>query len=391
MFASQNRRRPRIERLDTAVGLTIAALIFAIIGVILLGNPGALLVYLGPVDNLIQDLYLTDPAQPADPIQLTFSTQGILSFDARKDGSQIAFSQLEGAGTASLYQYDFRTTSTLLACPDSACTSPAWRPDGSLLAFERADLNRDVGVGPSVPRIWLLDVAANTIRPLFADSQRVGYGPRWSPDGNLLALYDANAGGIVLYDFRTNQERLIPTPQGEVGQFSPDGRWMFFPKIVQLPDGRYAAHFVLADVTTDPPTVRNLIPETDPSNDVEVAWRADSKGLFVIRRPADSTTLQGAQVYEMEIETGVAKALTNDPSYSNGQLQLSPDGKLLIFQRFALGRPGARPELWMLDLGTGTLRLVARNATSPRWIPRVEVHPQKPSQPDQPDQATATP
>jgi len=331
---------------------------------------GAQLVYLGPVDNIIQNLYSIDPFTPtATPTPLTDSAQGVISFDVQRDGSRIVYSQLEGQGTASLYLYDGQQTSLLMECPDAACTSPAWRPDGQMIAFERADLNRDTGIGPSVPRIWLLDVANRSVRPLFNDSQRLGYSPRWSPDGNVLAFYDANAGGIVLYDFRTQKDRVITTPQGEVGHFSPDGRYIYFPKIVQLPDGRYAAHFVLVDVTSDLLVQRDLIPDTDPSNDVEVAWRADSKALFVVRRPPDSTTLQGAQLYELEIETGAARALVNEPKYSHGQLQPSPDGKTLAFQRFALGQPGARPEIWMLDLATGELRQIVQNATSPRWMP----------------------
>lgn len=330
---------------------------------------GLQLAYLGPVDNIVQNLYRIDPFGAAAPTPLTSSEQGVISFDVQRDGSRIVYSQLEGQGTASLYLYDGLQTSLLMECPDAACTSPAWHPDGQIIAFERADLNRDTGVGPSVPRVWLLDTTNRSVRPLFNDSQRLGYSPRWSPDGNVLAFYDANAGGIVLYDLRTQKDRIITTPQGEVGHFSPDGRYIYFPKIVQLPDGRYAAHFVLVDVTSDLLVQRDLIPDTDPSNDVEVAWRADSKALFVVRRPPDSTTLQGAQIYELEIETGTARVLVNEPKYSHGQLQPSPDGKTLAFQRFALGQPGARPEIWTLDLATGELKQIIQNATSPRWMP----------------------
>ena len=71
----------------------------------------------------------------------------------------------------------------------------------------------------------------------------------------------------------------------------------------------------------------------------------------------------------LDLETGEATPLVTDPDYSNGQVAVSPSGEQLAFQRFALGRSGARPQIWLYDLTTGALRLLANNATSPRWLP----------------------
>ena len=330
-------------------------------------------VFIAPVDHPIQNLFLIDPSAPeAQPQQLTFSERGVLSYDVLPDGSRIVYSELGDQRTAHLRIYDLRTNSTLtlLECRTAACTTPAWRPDGNLVAFERSDLNLDTGAGPGAPRIWLVDTNTGIPRPLFADSQRLGYSPRWSPDGALLASYDANIGGIVLFNFETNTERLIRTPQGEVGHFSHDGRWLFFPKIIQLAGTtRYVAHFVLADVQSELLVQRDLTPDSDPNNDVELAWLPDSRRLIVTRRPPTISTMQGAQLHLLDLATGDATPLVTDPDYSNGQVAVSPNGAQLAFQRFALGQSGARPQIWLYDLTTGALRLLANNATLPRWLP----------------------
>lgn len=330
-------------------------------------------VFMAPVDNPIQNLFMVDPNVPdSQPQQITFSELGVLSYDIAPDGSRIVYSELGDQRTAHLRLYDLRSNSTLtlLECPTAACTTPAWRPDGGMVAFERSDLNLDTGAGPGAPRIWLVDTTTGIPRPLFADSQRLGYSPRWSPDGRFLASYDANVGGIVLFDFEANAERLIRTPQGEVGQFSADGRWLFFPKIIQLAGTtRYVAHFVLVDLESELMVQRDLVPESDPNNDVELAWLPDNRRLVITRRPPTITTMQGAQLHLIDLETNETTPLVTDGDYSSGQVAVSPNGEQLAFQRFALAKPGARAEIWLYDLTTGDLRLLASNATLPRWLP----------------------
>lgn len=330
-------------------------------------------VFMAPVDQPVQNLFMIDPNLPeAQPRQLTFSELGVLSYDVLPDGSRIVYSELGEMRTAHLRIYDLRTnsTSTLLECRTAACTTPAWRPDGNMVAFERSELNLETGAGVGAPRIWLVDTNTGVARPLFADNQRLGYSPRWSPDGTILASYDANIGGIVLFDFANNRERLIRTPQGEVGQFSADGRWLFFPKIIQLAGTtRYVAHFVLVDLHSELLVQRDLTPDNDPNNDVELAWLPDSRRVIVTRRPPEITTMQGAQLHLLDLETGTATPLVTEPDYSNGQVAVSPNGTQLAFQRFALGQSGARPQIWLYNLTTGDLRLLANNATLPRWLP----------------------
>src|SRR5258708_7247535 len=190
--------------------------------------------YMGPVDNIIENLYIADPTHPDAPQQLTNSATGLVGFDVSPDGNTIVYAELEDQGASSFHTYNLATGESrlLYKCKDAACTNPVFRPDGGALAFERVDLNVGTGIGPGVTRIWVLDLTSNTAVSLFQDNQQLGYMPRWSPDGKRLAVYNTQAGGIVVHDFTTGKDQIIQTVQGEVGQFSPDGHWPFFPQVL---------------------------------------------------------------------------------------------------------------------------------------------------------------
>ena len=327
--------------------------------------------YLGPVDNLVQNLYMLDPAHPDAPQQLTNSQYGITGFDSAPDGNSLVYAELGEKGTASINQIDLtsRVSRLLYDCRDAMCSSPVFRPDGGAIAFEKVALNLGTGMAPGVPRVWVLDLATNTAQPLFADNQQLGYGPRWSPDGSRLAVYNVNAGGIVIHNFNTKQDSVIRTVQGEVGNFSPDGRWLSFPKVVALSDGRYVTHHVLVDLTSEYLSQTDLVPDNDPADDKESAWMPDSARLLVARPSPGGQVMAAPQIFQVDLTTGNAVPLIEDQGYSQSNLVLSPTGDRLLFQRFSITKPGARTEIWMYDFATRALTKLIDNATFGRWIP----------------------
>jgi Tol biopolymer transport system component len=325
-----------------------------------------------PNDPINYSLFLVDPKVDDSEQQLVASQTSIVEFDVSPDGMRIAYSEYQQTGSNSLFEWNAATgkTSLLYACPDAVCGNPVWRPDGNMIAFERSEVSIDTGVG--VARVWVLDLVSNTVRPLFKDSQRIGFDPRWSPDGTKLAVYSQTAPGIVVHDFVTDTDKVIETTYGQLGDFSPNGQWLFFPAMVQVQDKVYAAHFVLADLTTEFLTQRDTVPKDELSNDVEAAW-LDNETLIIARRPPyqanSGGVAAGPQLYKLDIATGAATALLIDENYSNGSMTVSPDGSMVAFQRFALGKPGARPELWVLDLATGEAKQAANDSVNPRWMP----------------------
>lgn len=327
--------------------------------------------YLGPVDSIIENLYLVDPASPDSPQELTQAKQGVLGYEPAPDGSGIVYMPLESNGTSSLYFWDAATgTSRLMyECKDAACSGAAWRPDGGAIAFERVELNSGTGLSAGAPRVWVLDLSTNSARPLFSDNQRVGYMPRWSPDGTRLAVVNGADGAIVIHDYTTGQDKTIPALQGEFGPFSPDGNWLYFPKVLMVNDAGFVTHLVLVDLSSNLYVQHDLVPDNDPSDDLEAAWLPDSKHLIVARRAEGSAGVDNPQLFSVDVASRAATPLVVDPTYSNSNLSVDPTGNTILFQRFPLDKPGARPEIWIYRLATKQLERVSPNGASPRWMP----------------------
>jgi Tol biopolymer transport system component len=332
-----------------------------------------LILYAGPVDNIVQNLFVIDPSQLDSPRQLTNAAKGVVGYDIASDGSGVVYSEVQDDGSTKLKLLDTSTGQSRIVydCPDATCTAPAWRPDGGAVAFERVELNLGTGIGPGVTRVWVLDVATGNASPLFKDNQQLGYSPHWSPDGTKLAVFNLNAGGIVIHDFTNQTDQTIPTVQGEVGDFSPDGKWISFPKVVDLGGNNFVTHLVLVDISGGQYVQHDLVPDNDQANDVESAWMPDSKHLVVARRPqsTDVTSMAGTQLYNVEIDSGKATPIVVDPAYSNSSITLSPSGDTILFQRFPFDKPGARTELWTYNMTTQALTKIVENANFGHWLP----------------------
>jgi Tol biopolymer transport system component len=333
------------------------------------------LIYLSNVDQIVQNLFAVDPTITDAPQQITYSQNGIVGYDVTPDGSKIVYSEIgysekRSYGVTDLFVMDMATgqTKLLYEC-NAACTHLAWRPDGGAVAFQRVDLGQSIGTGPSAPRVWLYDIATNTGHPLFDNNQILGYMPRWSPDGTKLAVYSASAGGILIHDFASNQNTTIPAANGEFGPFSPDGRWLYYPKIVMLGDTSAAVHYVLVDLSATPYTTRDLVPDTEAVSEAEAVWRADSQGLIIARQPPVRSPNEGSSLYNVDVTTGKATLLVPDEGTSQNSLMLSPAGDTIVFQRIAQGSDASQPQLWLYNLTSSTLKHIADKATLPGWLP----------------------
>jgi Tol biopolymer transport system component len=334
------------------------------------------LVYQGPVDSIVQNLFLFDPTETnAKPKQITQRPDGIGSFAITPDGSGVLYTGIEKGGGASLYLYDVASDASnlLYECKDAVCSNPVWRPDGGAIAYERSDLNTNTNLGSSVPRIWVYDLTAQAAKPLYTDAQRIGMSPRWASSGTRLAFYDPDANAIVIHDFDGSPDRTITMDQGtgQMGDFSPDGNTITYPKVILPNPQQYVSHWVLTDISKTPFVQRDLEPDAENSDDVESIWTADNKGMIVLRQTPGTATSAAtpAQVYLVDIASGTATPLFDDPGYRNGNPALSPDGTTLLVQRTPVEIAGARTELWSYNLITHEQKLLVKNGALPRWLP----------------------
>ncbi len=336
-------RRPAFaaDRFDVIMVSAIVTLTVVIGLVIGHGNQlsarvgaGARVLYLGPIDALAENLWMVDPSTPnAAPVKLTSSQNGILDFDVAKDGS-IVYSEQTVDGASNLMRYDMALgqSQLLYPCKDASCMDVALRPDGKMVAFDRSALNTGTNMPPGAPRIWLLDITTGQAAPLYPDPQQLGYTARWSADGTKLALFDSGSSVILVHDFTTGKDISIAALQGTVGTFSPDGKRLWFPKVVTAGQQEYATHMVIVDISTDPPTQHDLLPDTALDDDTDPIWSPDGQSLIIPRRAGDQPVGQDKQIYQVDIATGQAKPLVVAPQYAHSNLGLIRPARSLSFR-----------------------------------------------------------
>ena len=336
--------------------------------------------YLAPSDALPQNVWIASATNPDDARQVTFSTSGIVNFDISPDGTRIAYAERQsGTGTSNIMLMDLQTgvIQQLTNCPDSDCNTPDWRPDGQLIAYERVDLNSDMNIGVSPTRIWLIDLTTTppTNRPLFSDSQILGYAPRWSADGTHISLFDNNSRGILIYNFADTSTTLIPTISGGGDiSLSPDGARVVFPRLILDGAGGARSNLQIADLTSG--RIADLTaPDDVMADDAQSAWRPDGSALAITRRDERVGRTRQLYLIDMTDPDYPVEPLLIEPRYYHGFFFWSPQGDQLAIHRFPElnedGTPNAagRPEVWVYDVEEDRLTMIADNAMFPRWVP----------------------
>lgn len=142
------------------------------------------------------------------PEQLAGLTGDIYDFAVSRDGQQIAYSMANDKRGSDLWliNSDDPTPQLLLDCGPDNCYGPAWSPDGSQIAYNRAPTGPMPGKPGGPSRIWVATIASSQTEPLVSDSQQLGASPSWSPDGNWLAFFDQNDIVIHIVNLQTKQE-----------------------------------------------------------------------------------------------------------------------------------------------------------------------------------------
>lgn len=324
------------------------------------------------------ELWQMDPAG-GSPRRLTYEAQGVREFAVSPDGRAIAYAASRPDGGADLWIIDAKgyNRRRLADCGQDDCGNLAWSPDATWLAFERRPLSRPAsgGAGPvfAAPRLYLVDLLAGTVRPLFEDEAQLGTSPRWSPDGQRLAFIDPGLGAVAVYDRGSGQLTYVPSQLAQLGDWSPDGRELVFTQLL-IPshaegeaeneeNGATAvSHLFRSALDGSPPA--DLSGETE-AEDASPLWSPDGAWIAFGRRQAQ----HGQQLWLVRPDGSEAHALTDDPTVNYGGFAWSPDGQTLALVRYTLIPPGARPAIWLIRADGSGLRLLVEGGTLPAWLP----------------------
>jgi Tol biopolymer transport system component len=233
--------------------------------------------------------------------------------------------------------------------------SPAWSPNGRLIAFD-AIVNRN-------DDIWVMR-ADGRGRRRVTTNPAPDYFAAWSPDGRSIVFTSDRGNGEDLYvigaDGRGERQLAIDEFREFAGAWSPDGSLIAFA-------GNSRGNLEVEVVNADGTNRRAL---TDhPARDEEPAWSPDGTRIaFTSERDGD------ANVYVMQADGSGLQRLTDDPS-NDRRPSWSPDGTLIAFES------DRDPVLFDRDVyvmnadGTGQrrLRMGDVNARDVDWQPTIDL------------------
>lgn len=303
--------------------------------------------------------------------QITQTDGRVYDYAVAPDGSAIVYTiSNEERGTDLWWVLpDGSDARQLVVCGADICSVPAFAPNGQTVAFSRESAGITPGTPNGPPRVWTVDLQSGQTAALYQDSQILGYGPVWSPNGQRLAFFDGSVNSIRMLDLQTGTEVLVETFMGTVGSWSPDSNAMLFNNL-NFETGQLYSSLVLADFAQQA-IQPALGDEPNFADYAAPAWAPDGEWVAVaLREPSVSSP--GKQIWLGTVTDGLltlVKPVTADPTYTNGGYRWNPTGTALVFQRVEMDKPFATPEVAVWDEATNTITPLAQDASLPEWLP----------------------
>lgn len=303
------------------------------------------------------------------PVVLTQAPYGIWNFTVSPDGRAVVYAALRADRGSDLWLWQANGRhELLLACPEAGCRNATFAPDGTRLVYERLDISPENVAGTTT--LWWLDVASGQTAPLFQDANLPGFGPAWSPDGQWLSyIAPAMPTKIQLYNLTDGRSHEFPTLTSMSVVWSPDGRSLLLTDInrATLREGAQAlTHLLRFDVAT---AQLSDISQAETVSDSWPAWSPDGQWVAFVRRIfSNGQPERGNQLWLMRADGSEARALTQTNSLLHQGVSWSPDGRYLLYHRYDLETPLAKPTVWLLEVESGATRELVNPGSQPAWL-----------------------
>ena len=235
----------------------------------------------------------------------------------------------------------------------SIVLAPRFSPNGERILYTSYE--------SGTPRIYLMDVASVTSRPLEDFPGTMTFAPRFSPDGNRV-VFSLESGGntdIYVLDLNSGQRsRLTQSPSIETApSFSPDGSQIVFESdrsgsqqiYVMSASGGEARRISRG-------SGRYGTPVWSPRGDY-IAFTTQESGRF--------------HIGVMRVDGSEERLLT--ASFLDEGPSWAPNGRVIMFTRETAGANGA-PALYSVDISGRNLQRVATPgmASDPAWSPLLQ-------------------
>ncbi len=348
------------------------------------------IVYLYPA-NAPSSLTIQNPATGLIR-SLVSPKDGVLDFDISADGALLYYSARAADGSA-IYRLSLvdepasaattvvgqpassqSTPQLVLSCAQALCDALALSPKGDYLAYERGLLP---GTGQSQNfQVWVLPLSAVSVQPALAgaaDHQTIS--PVWSSEG-VLAFYDSTAKAYIFSQPGSGELGRFPNQTGQDGVWRPGANEFLAPEIIFVDTGassvtglepRADSHLMLYNLESK--TTQDLTPG-EGIEDTSPLFSPDGKFLVFARKYLDAQRwTPGRQLWLAQVDTRAARPLTSEPLFNHYQFAWSLSGDQLAYVIFNQSAPTDPPEIWAMDLLSGSQIRLAVSGYSPRWTP----------------------
>jgi TolB protein len=302
-----------------------------------------------------------------DAHAITATAGKLYDFAVSPTGNQIVYTLVNESNGADLWlmNRDGSDQRMLIECGGDRCTAPDWAPDESRLAYSRENEGITPEAPRSPPRVWVYDFYNAQTTQLYADTQLLGYGPSWSPDGHRLAAWDGSVGAIRVVELASGDIMLLKSQSGMVGTWSPDGGSMLYNELSFAADQTYVKMYV-ADFAT-----KEVLPAFEASEELVdysvPAWSPSGEWIAAGIKTANSGL--GTQLWVMRPDGTDASPVAAELKFTYGAYRWNAWSDALVFQRFELQLPFAKPEVLLWSRADNSVRVLATDATMPAWLP----------------------
>ncbi len=316
----------------------------------------ARILYLREDENSVKQLFITDYSRDTSRL-VSEEFQSVDDYIVSPDTTQAAYVTRNESTSNEIWLVDLETLkrTKVSDCVEAICSGLVWSPDGRRIMYENMSM-----VGNGLPALWWVDVKTAETQPVFQDPNLPGGNPRWSPNGEWLSY--ATPEGIRLYNLENGETRVIENILGAAAMWSPDGKSILLRDVV-IKHNQFVTQLFLYNMETE--TTVNVSPGEGFEN-LLAAWSPDGMQIAIVRR--DLTLARGDQIWLMDVSSGDARVVTDDPDALHGSLNWSPDGRYLLYEVYALDQFPFASRLHVLDVEQGEVNDLGVDGFNPKWV-----------------------